>query len=128
MFAWMKGHITRMFISDHVTAAKVIVEKFIELLNGPGKKAFQLGVDGAFDAVTNSCVAVMADEARLVRIIETWVPVLESIKLAFDLSKEDLISIGKELEPILNELPPKPSAELVAEMQQHIDAIKSLAK
>lgn len=99
MWNWIKGKITRMVVEQKVTQLVDIVNSYSDVCDKVVAPAFMYGAGKGLQFIPNSLKEITKDQARLVRIAETWVPVMESIRIALDLSKEDLISIVKDVKP-----------------------------
>lgn len=116
MFAWMKGQITRMVISSKISTIVKILQGSKKMATGPMAAIFHQAVDQTCNKIGQSIDVICADEARLVRLTETWIPVLESIKIAWDLSSDDVKALALELKPIIDNLSEiEPSDEITTE-------------
>ena len=97
MLTWLKGKITRMVIETKVHQLTKLMTQYAEFIRKPISSAFLIGAKEGLEVVPSIMDKLTADEVRLVRIAETWLPVLESAKIALDLSSDDLKSIMTDI-------------------------------
>lgn len=104
MLNWIRGKITRMVVEQKVSQFIAILNNYSKLCRNAVKPAFIVGAEKGLEIIPTALDRIVSDETRLIRLAETWLPVFESAKIAWDLSKEDFISIAKDIKPIITEL------------------------
>lgn len=100
MLNWIRGKITHMVVETKVTQGIKVLESYSKLMSEAYAPAFMFGANQGLELIPKTISTITSDKARLVRLVETWLPVFESAKIAWDLSRDDIIPIALDIKKL----------------------------